>query len=179
MQKLTLAGPTSPDGDTQTISLSESPKYSTLEIVGPWLQASPYGARSTIACPSFSIVSELPGCAPQRLAVVGFSVWTLTSSLELLRTHVFRYRLLRCSTARCSTRIALYRDRQVTSTPLNVWSAIAVWLNSIVGRSRYAQESLGAAPRIILHRHALNPEGLIVRYFVRIGQHDDHHRRPL
>ncbi|MDP1911698.1 MAG: hypothetical protein Q8K49_00015 [Brevundimonas sp.] len=41
-----------------------------------------------------------------------------------------------------------------------------------VGRSRYAEKWLAAAPRIILHLHPLNPEGMIVQYFVRIDQHD-------
>ena len=49
-----------------------------------------------------------------------------------------------------------------------------------VGRSRYAEESLAAAPRIILHLHSLNSEGMILQYFVRINQHDNNkHRRAL
>ncbi len=48
-----------------------------------------------------------------------------------------------------------------------------------VGRSRYAEESPTAAPRIILHLHPLNAEGLILQYFVRTNQHEDSHRRSL
>ena len=48
-----------------------------------------------------------------------------------------------------------------------------------VGRSRYAEESLAAAARIILDLHPLNPEGLILQYFVRINQHEDNDRRAL
>ena len=49
----------------------------------------------------------------------------------------------------------------------------------LVGRSRYAEESPAAAPRIILHLHPLNAEGLILQYFVRTNQHDKHLDRPL
>ncbi|MDZ4252671.1 MAG: hypothetical protein U1A72_08895, partial [Sulfuritalea sp.] len=45
----------------------------------------------------------------------------------------------------------------------------------IVGRSRYAEESPVAAPRINLHLHPLNSEGMILQYFVRINQHDERH----
>jgi hypothetical protein len=48
-----------------------------------------------------------------------------------------------------------------------------------VGRSRYAEESRAVAPRIILHLHPLNPEGMILQYFVRIDQHEDNDRRAL
>jgi hypothetical protein len=48
-----------------------------------------------------------------------------------------------------------------------------------VGRSRDAEESLAAAARIILDLHPLNPEGLILQYFVRINQHEDNDRRAL
>jgi hypothetical protein len=47
--------------------------------------------------------------------------------------------------------------------------------DELVGRSRYAEESLAAAARIILHLHPLNSEGMILQYFVRINQHV-HHR---
>ena len=49
----------------------------------------------------------------------------------------------------------------------------------MVGRSRYAEESPVVAPRIILHLHPLNAEGMILQYFVRIDQHDERHRRSL
>ncbi len=56
----------------------------------------------------------------------------------------------------------------------------AVRVDGRVGRSRYAEESSAAAARIILHLHPLNPEGMILQYFVRINQHDDAtHRRAL
>jgi hypothetical protein len=58
-------------------------------------------------------------------------------------------------------------------------SVLVILLSSMVGRSRYAEESPAAAPRIILHLHPLNPEGMILQYFVRINQHEDNNRRAL
>ena len=41
-----------------------------------------------------------------------------------------------------------------------------------VGRSRYAEKAPIAAPRIILHEHALAYEGVILPNFVEIRQHE-------
>jgi len=55
----------------------------------------------------------------------------------------------------------------------------AVPLDGIVERSRYAEDSRLAAARNILHVHPPRCEGVIVRYFVRINQHDKHFLRAL
>jgi len=58
-------------------------------------------------------------------------------------------------------------------------AAFARPLERDVGRSRYAEESRTSAARTILHLHALNPEGVILQYFVRINQHEEECRRAL
>jgi len=42
----------------------------------------------------------------------------------------------------------------------------------VVGRSRYAEKAHVAAPRIMVHDHALACEGVILHNFVRISQHE-------
>ncbi len=49
---------------------------------------------------------------------------------------------------------------------------MTVPLEHLVGRSRYAEKESLAAPRIIVHEHALACEGVILSNFVSISQHE-------